>query len=61
VYKYWLIISAKRPVVSPTGERALDVIWPAASLQLGKRLSHRSQQGLRFLRVCWCHNDRPGM
>jgi hypothetical protein len=47
-----MFFDAKMVIISLAGERAPDVLWPAASLQLGQRLGNRPQQGLRFLRVC---------
>jgi hypothetical protein len=47
-----MLFGAKGVIISPAGERAPDVIRPAASLQPGERLGYGPQQGLRFLRVC---------
>jgi hypothetical protein len=56
-----MLFGAKGVIISPAGERASDVVWPAASLQPGERLGYGPQQGLRFLRVCRCNNDRSGV
>ena len=56
-----MLFGAKGVIISPAGKRAPYVLWPAASLQPGERLGYRPQQGLRFLRVCWCNNDRSGV
>lgn len=56
-----MLFGANGVIISPAGKRAPDVLWPAASLQPGERLGYRPQQGLRFLRVCWCNNDRSGV
>lgn len=47
-----MLFGAKGVIISPAGERAPDVVRPAASLQPGERLGYGPQQGLRFLRVC---------